>query len=114
MGRIEISEHVVVETGGFVRGYLYWGILKSGNAELISLAIDPEYRRMGLATRLLWRVGSLSKARGFKRVLATVDEHNDVAIAFLRFMGMRGICVKNGWFGDHDGYRFAITLEGNS
>lgn len=112
--KIGTHDCILVEVAGYVRGYLCWGIPRPDNAELISLAIDPEYRRMGLATRLLWRVGSLSKARGFRRVLVTVDEHNDDAIAFLRFMGMRGICVKRGWFGDHDGYRFGISLEGNS
>lgn len=96
-------------------GYLAWGLLCRGTrAEVISLVIDPKYRRLGLGTRLMWRLGSQSQSRGFRRVMVTVDDHDDPTISFFLSVGMRAIGVRRGWFGEHDGYRFAISLEGGS
>lgn len=112
ISKLSVVETLVSASSYGPRGYLAWGLARrGGRAEVVSIAIDPAYRRLGIGTRLLWRLGSLSRVRGFRRVMATVRERDDRSIAFFRSVGMHAIGVRRSWFGDDDGYRFEISLE---
>jgi ribosomal-protein-alanine N-acetyltransferase len=56
-------------------------------AELLTLAVDPACRRLGLASALLGAAASALRAAGTKRLFLEVDEGNSAARGFYQSLG---------------------------
>ncbi len=61
-----------------------WDGWRAGHARL---AVDPEYRRRGIATRLVEEVERRQRALGAKRSSIRVFHHEDGAVAFWTALG---------------------------
>lgn len=65
---------------------LYY-VLEDG--EIARIAVDQEYRRRGVASRMLLEMGSLCQDNGIHKLLLDVRQSNETAIAFYE---ERGFC----------------------
>jgi len=69
------SELVVAEVAGQLAGYaVFWQVLDQG--ELGNVAVDPAWRRLGLARRLIDRVMARAAARGVRELFLEVRPSN--------------------------------------
>lgn len=58
-------------------------------AYLYKLAVDPAYRRQGVATALLKKAVSALKARGANYFFGHVKKSNKASLALLKFLGLK-------------------------
>jgi ribosomal protein S18 acetylase RimI-like enzyme len=80
---------VVAETGGRVVGRVLFAI-ESDRLHLWGLAVDPEFRRIGVARALLMCLSDTAMAAGLRALsLSTIKQTGNVAV-FER-LGFRGI-----------------------
>ena len=68
------------------------------------LAVDPAFKRQGIATRLLAGAERLLAARGAKRLAAVVDGQSTESVPFWEAMATQG------WGASHPGVRYAKSL----
>ncbi len=78
--------YLVVEVGGRVLGHAVASVA-GDDAELQRIAVDPSYRRRGLATALLDAVEALAARGGATRLLLEVREDNAAALALYASRG---------------------------
>ena len=83
---------LVAESAGKVVGFALGSIMKKPrNAWLYGwlewLAVDPAYKRHGIATRLLNQLTTLFIKREARIILVDTDESNHKALAFFRKIG---------------------------
>jgi ribosomal-protein-alanine acetyltransferase len=94
--------YLVAEEGGTVVGYAVTsstGVLDD-DAELQRIAVDPAYRRRGLATDLLAAVERLAADSRAQRLLLEVREDNVPAAAFYRARGFAEVGRRSGYYRD--------------
>jgi ribosomal-protein-alanine N-acetyltransferase len=72
-------------------------------AEILSIAIDREWRGCGLATRLLDRALDLAARRGARRMLLEVESGNAPALALYRRAGFREVGRRRGYYAAEGG-----------
>ncbi len=65
--------------------------LAADEAELLTLCVLPNYRRRGIAARLLAACMEGARARGAKAIFLEVDETNDAAHALYTMRGFVGV-----------------------
>ncbi|MEO0388204.1 MAG: GNAT family N-acetyltransferase [Pseudomonadota bacterium] len=84
--------HLLVEDPGFA-------VLRcaGGMGEVLTLAVPPEHRRQGLATRLLSALEATAKAKGATEILLEVNEENAAGRALYARAGY----AKAGWRKDY-------------
>ncbi|QIG41813.1 ribosomal protein S18-alanine N-acetyltransferase [Nocardioides anomalus] len=80
-GRLPTVRYLVAEVDGRVVGHAVASLVDDV-AELQRIAVDPEQRRQGLATRLLADVLETAGREGAARLLLEVREDNVEALAF--------------------------------
>jgi len=86
----------VADSRGTVAGYaVCWAIADQG--ELGNIAVAPEWRRRGLARRLLTTVIETMRARGVRELYLEVRPSNDVARHLYETFGF----VEVGWRPDY-------------
>ena len=93
-GLVEGRTHVA-EQDGSVAGFATWAGT-AGSVELEDLFVDPGYRRRGIATGLVSRVGEIVRARGAERLEVTANPH---ALGFYRAVGFIDCGVAETEFG---------------
>jgi ribosomal-protein-alanine N-acetyltransferase len=86
LGRLPTVHYLVAEAGGRVVGHAAASVV-GDIAELQRIAVDPAYRRHGVASELLAAVVDLARAGEADRLLVEVREDNAGALAFY---GARG------------------------
>ena len=64
----------------------------------------PEFKRQGIATRLMAEAERLLAARGAKRLAAVVDSQSTESVPFWEGMASQG------WTASHPGVRYAKSL----
>ena len=79
-----------------VAGFCSWRRTAPGEAELLNLAVDPAFRRHGVASALLEVLGA--QAQG--TVFLEVAEPNTAAIALYRRLGWEQVGLRAGYY-DH-------------
>lgn len=86
--------------------------LREGNAEVISIAVDPAYRGAGAGAAMLEHTLERLAAAGARSVQLMVREDNDGAIRFYRRFGFRrtGRCAGYYWDGE-TGVRMRRALD---
>jgi [ribosomal protein S18]-alanine N-acetyltransferase len=91
--------YLVAEVDGVVVGHAV--VSAAGDdAELQRIAVDPRYRRRGLAGELLTAVESRAAADGATRLLLEVREDNTTAAAFYESRGFVEVGRRRGYYRD--------------
>ena len=72
---------IVAEQGGQVVGYIIVSI-SNGNGEIDSLAVDPNFRRLGVAKKLGLSALENFREKGISTAIAQVRTTNEAAILF--------------------------------
>ena len=80
---------------GFV---LAWAV--AGEAEILTLAVDPRKRRKGVGTALVAAAAGVAAARGAESIHLEVNEHNAAARAMYEKLGFGEIGRRRGYYGD--------------
>lgn len=91
------QDALVAEISGQIAGYLF-GRSAADEAEVLNLAVLPEYRRAGLGRRLLETVFDRWEARGVARVYLEVRASNEGALAFYQALGFWPTRVRRGYY----------------
>jgi ribosomal-protein-alanine N-acetyltransferase len=91
--------YLVAEVGGVVVGHAV-ASAAGGDAELQRIAVDPAYRRRGLAGDLLAAVEQRAAADGATRLLLEVREDNTTAAAFYESRGFVEVGRRRGYYRD--------------
>ncbi|MEK7409667.1 MAG: ribosomal protein S18-alanine N-acetyltransferase [Acidobacteriota bacterium] len=89
----------VARRAGRVAGYIVSG-LRADRAEIVSIAVDPACRRMGLGKALMARTLQDLERRGARRVGLMVRSSDAAAISFYRGFGFRPVRRVAGYYGD--------------
>jgi ribosomal-protein-alanine N-acetyltransferase len=93
-GRLFLIAKVFRRIAGYSVTYV-----EGGTAEVVSVAVDPEQRRKGVATALLgWTIDRLREC-GTRRIDLMVRVDNQPAIRFYRRFGFRRLGEVPGYYG---------------
>lgn len=83
----------------------------AGEAELLTLAVAPEARRLGLGRRLVARFLYQSRLRGADRAFLEVAADNPAAIALYESSGFQRAGTRRGYYQSPEGQRIdALVL----
>ena len=83
----------------------------AGEAELLTLAVAPESRRLGLGARLVARFLYQARLRGATRAFLEVSAENPAAIALYESAGFADAGRRRGYYATPEGRRIdAIVL----
>jgi [ribosomal protein S18]-alanine N-acetyltransferase len=91
-------------TRGWERGKILGYIVFSRDGHIISIAVDPAWRRKGIGKSLVDRAMSYP---GAGKLRAEVRVSNTGAQAFYKRMGFRGVGTISNYYGDED----ALVME---
>ena len=91
--------YLVAEVDGVVVGHAV-ASAAGDDAELQRIAVDPAYRRRGLAGELLAAVEQRAAADGATRLLLEVREDNTTAAAFYESRGFVEVGRRRGYYRD--------------
>jgi ribosomal-protein-alanine N-acetyltransferase len=91
--------YLVAEVDGVVVGHAV-ASAAGDDAELQRIAVDPAYRRRGLAGELLAAVERRAAADGATRLLLEVREDNTTAAAFYESRGFVEVGRRRGYYRD--------------
>lgn len=94
------SPHVflISESGGFLMGRAV-----AGEAELLTLAVSPAWRRQGIGVRLVHRFLNEAKARATTTAFLEVAASNAPAIALYASTGFRPVGRRKAYYRGDDG-----------
>ncbi len=91
--------YLVAELDGRVVGHAV-ASAAGDDAELQRIAVDPAYRRRGLASELLTAVEEQAATDGAVRLLLEVREDNATAAAFYQAQGFEEVGRRRGYYRD--------------
>ena len=98
-GDLPTVVYLVAELDGQLVGYAAASIV-ADIAELQRIAVDPAYRRRGLAAALVEQVVALATTEGVDRLLLEVREDNAGALAFYTAAGFDEISRRRRYYRD--------------
>ena len=81
--------------------------INSDTAEIESLAVDPEYRRQGVATILLIKLLGAIRKRGATFIILEVRPSNRAAIALYKDFGFQIVEREKDYYSDEDAWIMA-------
>lgn len=101
---------IVLERAEHIVGY---GILSvaAGEAHVLNLCVDPEYRRLGYGDRLLDEILRRAKAASVKEVFLEVRPSNVNALSLYRKKGFRQIAHRRAYYQSRQGREDAAVLS---
>jgi len=94
------SAHVVAVTGA--HGFALLRVA-GGEAEILTIATDPAFRRRGLAREVLGRAETAARAREAGRIVLEVARDNAPARALYDSVGYRPVACREGYYVRADG-----------
>lgn len=91
---------------------LSYGILSvaAGEAHILNLCVDPDYRHFGYGERLLNEILSRARLANVKQVLLEVRPSNKAAITLYKKKGFCQIAKRPAYYQAHDGREDAQVL----
>ena len=92
---------LVEEMDGRVVGYIIYADIQ-GDAELLRIAVDKRYRRMGIGNKLMKDMISELVDAGTDRISLEVRAHNLPAIALYKKYGFEEIFVRENYYHNPD------------
>ncbi len=106
------SDLLVADIGSRVAGYIVTMDLDERTGKIISFAVRPEYRRMGIGSMLLKKAIERLKARGKKRVLLEVRVSNEPAQRLYKKFGFKIVDTLPCYYSDgEDAYLMELSCE---
>lgn len=101
---------IVLERADEIAGY---GILSvaAGEAHVLNLCVDPDYRRLGYGDRLLDELLMRARATGVGEVFLEVRPSNATALALYRKKGFRQIANRRAYYQARNGREDAAVLS---
>jgi ribosomal-protein-alanine N-acetyltransferase len=87
-------ETLIAFAGGTAAGFCAWRQSAPDEAELLNLAVDPDWRRRGVAKSLL----AALEARAHGEIFLEVAEPNVAAIALYAAAGWEPIGIRKGYY----------------
>ena len=101
-------DSVVAEAGGRISGFLVSRTVAAGESEILNLAVQPEYRRCGVARTLMSRF--LADHPGL--VYLEVRESNIAALTFYKSIGFKEFATRRGYYeSPHGSSETAIVMR---
>ena len=108
--QVACARSILAETEGKLIGYiLYW--LLPGAIDIHNVAVHVDYRRRGIARRLLQSVVQEAKRQSVSRVMLEVRKSNLVAQKLYQKMGFTTTGIRRGYYSDNGEDALAMTLE---
>ncbi len=101
---------VVLERGGRVAGY---GILSvaAGEAHILNLCVDPNYRAHGYGERLLDQVLLRARSADVREIFLEVRPSNQTALALYRKKGFHQVANRPAYYQAQEGREDAAVLS---
>lgn len=101
---------VIIERGEVVVGY---GILSiaTGEAHILNLCIDPHFRKLGYADRMLEEILVRARQAEVSEIFLEVRPSNESAIALYQKNGFRQIAYRPAYYQARDGREDASVLS---
>jgi ribosomal-protein-alanine N-acetyltransferase len=88
----ESDQEVIAYAGAFLPN-------SGGEADIMTIAVKPEFRRMGIAKELISRLESWAKARGAFAMMLEVDVTNSDAISLYTNLGYEALNIRKNYYG---------------
>lgn len=88
----ESEQEIIAYAGAFLPN-------AGGEADIMTIAVKPEYRRKGIAKELISRMESWAKARGAIAMMLEVDVTNDSAISLYKNIGYETLNIRKNYYG---------------
>ena len=101
---------MVAEIGNQVVSYMIYE-LKKTKLRILSFAVSPKYRRMGVGKAMFQRLKDKLVQQGRTSFETVVKESSLDALLFFRSQGMRAIKVHKDYYGTEDGYGMRFSLK---
>ena len=98
----EDAVYIVVEVDGKVVAYAGAYLSPYGDAEVMSVAVDPDVRGRGIGTALFARLIEEVKARGMTAITLEVRPSNAAAIRLYEKFGLRSVGRRPHYYTDND------------
>ena len=89
--------YVALDGNDDICGYLAFNII-APDCEILNLAVDPRYRRKGVANALLDFLFDVAKKKGCEVVMLDVRESNTAAISLYEKHGFYRVGVRKGYY----------------
>jgi ribosomal-protein-alanine N-acetyltransferase len=101
--------NVVLLRGDVVAGY---GVLSvaAGEAHILNICVDPEFRSRGYGDKLLDEMLFRARAASVRQVFLEVRPSNERAIALYRKKGFHQVAQRPAYYQAHDGREDAAVL----
>jgi ribosomal-protein-alanine N-acetyltransferase len=106
-----VDGFLVAESDADILGYVLFTPSSSSHARVLSLAVSPDHRRQGVATRLMRGAFDVLRGRGFGSVGLEVRVSNDPARTLYEELGFAYDGVDEGYYDDgEDAYLMRKSL----
>jgi ribosomal-protein-alanine N-acetyltransferase len=103
-----------VSLNGHIVGYSA-SVLRGSEGHIISIAVHPNYRGIGIGERLLRENVKQLKDLGAKRVILEVKVDNIQALNLYRKLGFKIVkTLKNYYWDGADAYRMTLNVESST
>jgi glyceraldehyde 3-phosphate dehydrogenase len=89
-------------------GYIFFRFIAE-EAHLFRIAVDPQWRRRGVGTRLVTECLNTARTRGLSTVILEARPSNMEAVALYRKLGFRAVATRPGYYSDR--HEDALILE---
>jgi [ribosomal protein S18]-alanine N-acetyltransferase len=101
---------IVLDRNDMVAGY---GILSvaAGEAHVLNICVDPDYRRLGYGDRLLDELLARARAASVKEIFLEVRPSNVNALSLYRKKGFRQIAQRRAYYQARSGREDAAVLS---
>jgi len=92
-------QFILALKGGSIIGYAGIMVVAAGvPADLLTIAILPDFRRQGLAQAMLAELESWAKIKGATEVILEVDTKNESAISLYKLVGYEEISTRANYY----------------
>lgn len=94
--------------GGIIAYCVFW--IVQGEAHILNLAVDPEWRRKGVAFTLLQTVLDFMRPRTVFEVFLEVRTSNIAARRLYKGLGFREAYIRKKYYGDEDAIVMSLEM----
>ena len=91
---------LVAENDGYVIGYVIFWLKYDNQGHIISLAVDKNYRRLGVGRKLLARAVSILSLLDIHTIYLEVSDKNTSAVEFYKKCDFKVDRIVPGYYGD--------------
>jgi ribosomal-protein-alanine N-acetyltransferase len=107
--RVDIVRDVETDVGAVLAFANYW--LVADELHILNVAVHPQHRRQGHATRLLAHMVEIARANTCRCVTLEVRRSNAVAQGLDRRFAFRAVCVRPNYYAEDQEDAIVMLLE---